>query len=84
MARLALGDPAPPFDLPDVDGSSHSAEDYAAKPLAVVFSCVTGFVVLLVGFGKRGPLLVLELVPQGSDAEGNRRIGRDRFGGWCR
>ena len=40
MARLALGDPAPAFDLPDVDGSSHSAEDYAGKPLAVVFSCV--------------------------------------------
>jgi cytochrome oxidase Cu insertion factor (SCO1/SenC/PrrC family) len=40
MARLALGDPAPPFDLPGVDGSSHSAEAYAGKPLAVVFSCV--------------------------------------------
>jgi peroxiredoxin len=40
MARLALGDPAPAFDLPGVDGSSHSAEDYAGKPLAVVFSCV--------------------------------------------
>ena len=40
MARLALGDPAPAFELPGVDGSSHSTKDYAGKPLAVVFSCV--------------------------------------------
>ena len=40
MARLALGDPAPPFDLPGVDGSSHATKGYAGKPLAVVFSCV--------------------------------------------
>ena len=40
MARLALGDPAPSFDLPGVDGSSHSSANYAGKPLAVVFSCV--------------------------------------------
>ena len=24
MARLALGDPAPPFELPGVDGRTHS------------------------------------------------------------
>ena len=40
MARLALGDPAPGFDLPGIDGGSHSTEDYAGRPLAVVFSCV--------------------------------------------
>src|SRR5213592_1890781 len=39
MARLALGDPAPAFDLPGVDGASHSDSDYADTPLAVVFSC---------------------------------------------
>jgi peroxiredoxin len=39
MARLALGDPAPPFDLLGVDGSAHGEEDYAGRPLAVVFSC---------------------------------------------
>ena len=40
MARLALGDPAPGFELPGIDGSSHSKDDYAEKPLTVVFSCV--------------------------------------------
>ena len=40
MARLALGDPAPGFDLQGVDGRSYSAEDYAGRPLTVVFSCV--------------------------------------------
>ena len=40
MARLAIGDPAPGFDLPGIDGGSHSTEDYAGRPLAVVFSCV--------------------------------------------
>ena len=39
MARLRLGDPAPPFELPGVDGASHSLADYAGMPLAVVFSC---------------------------------------------
>jgi peroxiredoxin len=39
MARLALGDPAPSFELPGVDGRSHSSDDYAGKPLTVVFSC---------------------------------------------
>jgi peroxiredoxin len=39
MARLALGDPAPAFDLPGVDGGSHAEQDYAGRPLAVVFSC---------------------------------------------
>ena len=40
MARLALGDPAPGFDLQGVDGRSYSTEDYAGRPLTVVFSCV--------------------------------------------
>lgn len=40
MRRLKLGDPAPPFDLPGVDGSRHSLVDYAGMPVAVVFSCV--------------------------------------------
>ena len=39
MARLALGDPAPSFELPGVDGRSHSSDDYSGKPLTVVFSC---------------------------------------------
>jgi peroxiredoxin len=40
MARLALGDLAPYFELPGIDGSAHSTRDYAGKPLTVVFSCV--------------------------------------------
>ena len=37
---LALATDAPPFDLPGVDGRSHSLDDYADKPaLAVVWSC---------------------------------------------
>jgi peroxiredoxin len=39
MARLAPGDPAPPFELPGVDGSVHSLEDYRGQPVTVVFSC---------------------------------------------
>jgi peroxiredoxin len=39
MARLALGDPAPGFELPGLDGRSHSSDDYSGKPLTVVFSC---------------------------------------------
>ena len=38
MARLALGDSAPSFDLPGVDGESHSDADFAGRPLAVVFN----------------------------------------------
>lgn len=40
MSRLKLGDPAPPFDLPGVDGKRHSLADYAGMPVAVAFSCV--------------------------------------------
>jgi peroxiredoxin len=40
MARLALGDPAPPFELPALDGDTRSLEDYTGRPVAVVFSCV--------------------------------------------
>ena len=37
---LALGSPAPAFDLPGVDGRNHSLDDYADAPaLAVVWSC---------------------------------------------
>jgi peroxiredoxin len=39
MARLALGDPAPPFELPGIDGRTHSVQDYREQPVAVVFSC---------------------------------------------
>ncbi len=40
MARLKIGDSPPPFDLPGVDGASHSPGDFDDRPLAVVFSCV--------------------------------------------
>jgi len=39
VARLSLGDPAPPFELAGVDGDKHSPADHEGKPLAVVFSC---------------------------------------------
>jgi peroxiredoxin len=39
VAALKLGDPAPAFDLPGVDGSNHALSDHAGKPVAVVFSC---------------------------------------------
>jgi hypothetical protein len=39
MARLALGDPAPSFELEGVDGRVHSLQDYREQPVAVVFSC---------------------------------------------
>jgi peroxiredoxin len=39
MAALRLGDQAPAFDLPDIDGGRHALSDYAGKPVAVVFSC---------------------------------------------
>src|SRR5919201_6779743 len=39
MPRLALGDPAPDFHLPDVDGWLHSRADFEGRPLTVVFSC---------------------------------------------
>jgi thiol-disulfide isomerase/thioredoxin len=39
-ATLSLGSPAPPFDLPGVDGRHHSLNDFAAaKILVVVFTC---------------------------------------------
>jgi peroxiredoxin len=40
MARLALGDPAPLFELPAIDGETYSLEDFRGQPVAVVFSCV--------------------------------------------
>ena len=40
MPRLKLGDPAPPFELPGVDGRTHTLEDFDGMPVAVVFSCV--------------------------------------------
>jgi peroxiredoxin len=37
---LALGSPAPDFDLPGIDGKNHKLSDYAASPiLVVVFTC---------------------------------------------
>lgn len=39
MARLQLGDQAPDFSLPGLNGDSVSLADYAGKPVAVVFSC---------------------------------------------
>jgi AhpC/TSA family len=39
MARLALRDPAPTFDLPGVDDRRHALSDYHEQPVAVVFSC---------------------------------------------
>ena len=39
MPRPALGDPAPTFSLPGVDGTPHSLRDYEGMPVAVVFSC---------------------------------------------
>jgi peroxiredoxin len=39
MARLALGDRAPDFSLPGVDGLTYSLDEYEEMPVAVVFSC---------------------------------------------
>jgi peroxiredoxin len=39
VARLSLRDPAPPFELPGVDGRTHSLDEYEGQPVAVVFSC---------------------------------------------
>src|SRR5438105_1639716 len=37
---LALGSPAPNFELPGVDGTMHKLADYASSPvLVVVFTC---------------------------------------------
>ena len=39
MAALRLGDLAPGFMLPGLDGGTHSLSDYQGKPVVVVFSC---------------------------------------------
>lgn len=39
MPRLKIGDPAPPFELPGVDGRTHALAGYEGMPVAVVFSC---------------------------------------------
>lgn len=39
MAGLVLGDLAPAFSLPGVDGREHALSDYEGQPVAVVFSC---------------------------------------------
>ncbi|SEF82443.1 redoxin domain-containing protein [Algoriphagus boritolerans] len=40
IAKLEIGDQAPPFNLPDVDGKFHSLEDYADSEVLVVnFTC---------------------------------------------
>ena len=40
MARLALGDAAPPFELPGIDGAVHALAHYEGRPVTVIFSCV--------------------------------------------
>jgi peroxiredoxin len=40
MARLALGDAAPPFELLGIDGAKHALAGYEGQPVAVIFSCV--------------------------------------------
>jgi peroxiredoxin len=37
---LALGDAAPAFTLPGVDGRDHALSEWDGRPVAVVFSCV--------------------------------------------
>ncbi len=40
VGKLTIGDQAPPFDLPDIDGRFHSLEDYAeSKVLVINFTC---------------------------------------------
>ncbi len=40
IAKLTIGDQAPPFNLPDVDGKFHTLEDFADKDVLVVnFTC---------------------------------------------
>jgi peroxiredoxin len=39
VATLSLGDHAPAFDLPGVEGRNHTLDDYREQPVAVVFSC---------------------------------------------
>jgi peroxiredoxin len=39
VPRLGIGDEAPTFRLPGVDGGEHSPDDYPGQPVAVVFSC---------------------------------------------
>lgn len=40
IAKLAIGDQAPPFNLPGIDGEFHSLEDYSdAEVLVINFTC---------------------------------------------
>lgn len=40
IAKLQIGDPAPPFKLPGIDGKFHSLDDYAdAEVLVINFTC---------------------------------------------
>jgi peroxiredoxin len=39
MAALRLGDPAPDFSLPALDGATHGVADHDGQPVVVVFSC---------------------------------------------
>jgi peroxiredoxin len=39
MAALRLGDHAPDFSLPALDGTQHGIADHAGRPVVVVFSC---------------------------------------------
>jgi peroxiredoxin len=38
-SELETGDPAPAFELPGVDGETHTLEDFDADALLVVFTC---------------------------------------------
>lgn len=40
MAKLNIGDPAPPFNLPNIDGKKYSLDDFKDKKLLVIiFTC---------------------------------------------
>jgi peroxiredoxin len=39
MANLKIGDQALPFNLPGVDGKSHSLAEYSGRNTVVIFSC---------------------------------------------
>ena len=61
---LQLGDPAPDFDLPGVDGSNHALADFAeAEVLIVVFSC--NHCPFVVGSEDRMNALYADYAPKG-------------------
>ena len=91
---LALRSPAPPFALPGVDGRTHALDDYAAAPLAVIWSCnhcpyvqawESRMMAIQSDYGDRGFRLVAinsndaEQYPEDSFEEMRRRAGRVGF-----